>query len=237
VVNAVSYVAAIYTLLVMRPRAMDPDRRRGSLREAIQYLESFPPARWLLTTVAAASFCVAPMMTFMLVYAKDIFHGGPDTLGMLMGASGLGAVLAGLYLANRTTVIGFGARIGVGCLVIGVASLAFSYNPLFLVALPLLVVSGASTIIVVTSSNMILQHLVPEHLRGRVMALFAMSFLGMLPVSALVAGGLAHVAGVQLVFVVAGCGAIAVGQAFRRQLPRLRELARPVLVEKGLLSS
>jgi MFS family permease len=236
VVNAVSYVAAIYTLLVMRPRAMDPNRRRGSLREAIQYLQRFPPARWLLITVAAASFCVAPMMTFMPVYAKDIFHGGPDTLGMLMGASGLGAVLAGVYLANRTTVIGLGAGIGAGCLVIGVASLAFSYNPLFLVALPILVVSGASTIIVVTASNMLLQHLVPEHLRGRVMALFTMSFLGMLPLSALVAGGLAHVAGVQLVFVVAGFGAIAVGQAFRRQLPRLRELARPVLIEKGLLS-
>jgi MFS family permease len=177
------------------------------------------------------------MMTFMPVYAKDIFHGGPDTLGMLMGASGLGAVLAGVYLANRTTIIGLGARIGAGCLVIGVASFAFSYNPLFLVALPLLVVSGASTIIVVTASNMLLQHLVPEHLRGRVMALFTMSFLGMLPVSALVAGGLAQVAGVQLVFVVAGFGAIVVGHAFRRQLPRLREMARPVLVEKGLLSS
>jgi MFS family permease len=237
VVNAVSYVAAIYTLLAIRPRAMDPDRRKGTLREAFQYVKNFPPARWLLTTVAAASFCVAPMMTFMPVYAKDIFQGGPHTLGMLMGASGLGAVLAGVYLANRTTIIGLGGRIGIGCLVIGVGSLAFSYNPLFLVALPLMVVSGASTIIVVTSSNMILQHLVPEHLRGRVMALFTMSFLGMLPLSAFVAGALAHVAGVQLVFVVAGFGAIVVGQAFRRQLPRLQELARPVLAEKGLLLS
>ena len=85
VVNAVSYLAAIYTLLVMRPRAMDPQRRKGSLRETIQYLQRFPPARWLLFTVAATSFCLAPMMTFMPVYAKDIFHGGPDTLGMLMG--------------------------------------------------------------------------------------------------------------------------------------------------------
>jgi MFS family permease len=235
-VNAVSYLAAIYTLLVMRPRKVDPNRRKGSLREAIEYVRHFQPARWLLITVAAASFCVAPMMTFMPVYAKDIFHGGPDTLGMLMGASGLGAVLAGVYLANRTSVIGLGARIGVGCLVIGVVSLAFSYNPFFLVALPILVVSGASTIIVITASNMVLQHLVPEHLRGRVMALFTMSFLGMLPLSSLVAGGLAHIAGVQLVFVVAGVGAIAVGQAFRRQLPHLQEMARPVMVEKGLLS-
>jgi hypothetical protein len=83
---------------------------------------------------------------------------------------------------------------------------------------------------------MILQHLVPEHLRGRVMALFTMSFFGMLPLRALVAGGLARVAGVQLVFVVAGLGVIAFGQTFRRQLPRLRELARPVMTEKGLVS-
>jgi len=239
VVNAVSYLAAIYTLLAMRPRAVDHHRRGGSFREALQYLQSFEPARWLLITVAAASFCAAPMMTFMPVYAKDIFHGGPDTLGMLMGASGLGAVLAGLYLANRTTVVGLGARIGAGCLAIGVASVAFSYNPFFLVALPVLVVSGASTIIVITASNILLQHLVPEHLRGRVMALFTMSFLGMLPVSALLAGGLAHVAGVELVFVIAGFGTIVAGHAFRRQLPRLREMARPVLAEseKGVVSS
>lgn len=236
-VNAVSYLAAIYTLLVMRPRAMDPNRRRGTMREAIQYLQGFPPARWLLFTVAAVSFCLAPMMTFMPVYAKDIFHGGPDTLGFLMGASGVGAVIGGVYLANRRTVIGLDARIGAGCLAIGVGLLAFAYNALFLVALPILVLSGTSTILVVTASNMLLQHLVPEHLRGRVMAFFTMSFFGMLPLSALVAGGLAHAIGVQPVFVLAGFAAIAVGYAFRRQLHRLRELARPVLAEKGLLSA
>jgi MFS family permease len=236
VVNAISYLAAIYTLLVMRPRAMDPNRRKGTLSEAIQYLSSFPPARWLLFTVAATSFCLTPMMTFMPVYAKDIFHGGPDTLGMLMGASGVGAVIAGVYLANRRTVVGLGARIGAGCLAIGAALLAFSYNPYLILALPILVMSGTSTILVVTASNILLQHLVPEHLRGRVMAFFAMSFFGMLPLGALAAGGLADLAGVHLVFVVAGIGAIAVGLAFRHQLPRLREMARPVFAERGLLS-
>jgi len=237
VVNAVSYLAAIYSLLAMRPRALDAHRRKGSLREAIQYLTDFAPARWLLMTVAAISFCMAPLMTFMPVYAKDIFHGGPDALGMLMGASGLGAVIAGVYLANRTTIIGLGARIGAGCLVLGAALVVFSYNPLFLVALPILLVSGTSTILVVTASNIVLQQLMPEHLRGRVMAFFAMAFFGMLPLGALVAGGLADVAGVQPVFILAGIGAIAVGLAFRRQLPRLREMVRPVLAEKGLFSS
>lgn len=104
-------------------------------------------------------------------------------------------------------------------------------------ALPILVVSGTSTIIVVSASSMVLQHLVPEHLRGRVMAMCTMSFFGMLPLSVLVAGGIAHVARVQRVFIVAGLGTIVVGHAFRRQLPRLRDLARPVLVERGLLPS
>jgi len=239
VVNAVSYVAALYTLLAMHPRAIDHSGRGGSFREAIQYLERFEPARWLLITVAAASFCVAPVMTFMPVYAKDIFHGGPYTLGMLMGASGLGAVLAGLYLANQKTVVGLGARIGAGCLMLGAASLAFSYNPFFWVALPVLVFSGASTIGVVTASNILLQHVVPERLRGRIMALFTMSFLGMMPLGALAAGGLAHVAGVRLVFVIAGLGAIVAGITLTRRLPRLQVRVNQVLAEseKGAVPS
>jgi len=236
VVNALSYWAAIYSLLAMRPRELDAHRRKGSLREAIQYLADFAPARWLLITVSAISFFMAPLMTFMPVYAKDIFHGGPDALGMLMGASGLGAVVAGVYLANRTTIIGLGARIGAGCLVLGAALVAFSYNPLLLLALPILVVSGTSTILVVTASNIVLQHLLPEHLRGRVMAFFAMSFFGTLPLGALAAGGLADLVGVKPVFILAGIGAIAVGLIFRRQLPRLREMAKPVLAEKALFS-
>lgn len=235
-VNAVSYLAAIYSLLAMRPRALDAHRRKGSLREAFQYLADFAPARWLLITVAATSFFMAPLMTFMPVYAKDIFQGGPDALGMLMGASGLGAVVGGVYLANRTTVMGLGARIGAACLVLGAALIAFSYNPFFLAALPILVVSGTSTILVVTASNIVLQHLLPEHLRGRVMAFFAMSFFGTLPLGALAAGALADLVGVRPVFILAGIGAIAVGQTFRRQLPRLQAMARPVLAEQGLFS-
>ena len=121
-------------------------------------------------------------------------------------------------------------------MVLGCALLAFSYNRFFLLALPILLVSGTSTILVVTASNIVLQHLVQEHLRGRVMSIFTMAFFGMLPLSALLAGGLAHVGGVQSVFLVSGIGAIAVGLAFRRQLPRLQQMARPVLAAKGLLS-
>lgn len=237
VINAVSFVAAIFTLLALHPQQADRQGRGGPLRERVEYLKQFAPARWLLITVAAASLCVSPLMTFMPVYAKDIFHGGPDTFGMLMGASGLGAVLAGLYLAHRKSIAGIGERITWSCFVTGIASIAFAYNPFIGGAIPLLVASGGATIFIVTSSNMLLQLLVPENLRGRLMALFTMSFIGMLPLGALGAGSLAHIVGAPPLFVLTGTVAIVTGCVLKRKLPYLRDIARPVLKEKGHLSS
>ena len=234
-VNALSYVATIYTLLVIHPARVEHGGGRTSLREGAEYVRQFAPARWLLITVVVASFCLSPYLTFMPVYAKDILKGGPDTLGILMAASGLGALSAGLYLANRKSVFGLGDRMVAGCFAAGIASAAFAYNSLLWVALPLLIVSGCATIIIVTSSNILLQSLVPDNLRGRVMALYSMSFIGVLPVGSLVAGGIAHLVGVQPVFVVSGIVFVAMGFALKRKLPRLRQEAHPVFVEKGLL--
>jgi len=236
VINTLSFLAAIYTLLAIRPKRTERHGRGGALLGGVHYLKQFAPARWVLITVGATSLCIAPFMTFMPVYAKDIFHGGADTLGILMGASGFGAVLASLYLATRKSLAGTGERIAGGCFATAVASIAFAYNPFFSVALPLLVASGAATIIVITSCNMLLQHLVPENLRGRVMALYTMSFIGMLPVGSLLAGSLAQIVGVKPVFVASGITAIVVGYVLTRRLPELRAQARPVLAEKRLLS-
>ena len=156
-------------------------------------------------------------------------------MGMLMAASGFGALLAALYLANRKSLAGLGDRMVAGCVAAALASTAFAYNHVAWVAFPLLVVSGCGTIIVVTSSNILLQSLVPDSLRGQVMALFSMAFMGILPVASLVAGGIAHVVGVQPVFVVSGVLFAGLAVALRRKLPYLREQAHPVLHEKGLL--
>ena len=99
------------------------------------YVRQFAPARWLLITVIVASFCLSPYLTFMPVYAKDILKGGADTLGILMAASGFGALSAGLYLANRKSVIGLGDKMVAGCFAAGIASAAFAYNHLLWVAL------------------------------------------------------------------------------------------------------
>ena len=152
-----------------------------------------------------------------------------------MAASGFGALFAALYLANRKSVRGLGDRMVAGCFAGAVASAAFAYNHVLWVALPLLVVSGLSTIIIVTSSNILLQSLVPDSLRGQVMALYSMSFIGVLPVASLIAGGIAHVVGVQPVFVLSGILFAGMGITLRNKLPYLREQAHPILHKKGLL--
>lgn len=234
-VNALSYIATIYTLLAIHPTPPEQAGTRKSVREGINYAREFAPVRWLLITVVTASFCLAPYLTFMPVYAKDILKGGPDTLGMLMAASGFGALSAALYLANRKSVLGLGDRIVAGCFAAAMASAAFSYNHIVWAAFPLLVVSGCGTIIVITSSNILLQSLVPDNLRGQVMALYSMAFIGMLPVASLAAGGLAHVVGVEPVFMVSGVLFAALGFTIRARLPHLRQQAHPVLHAKGLL--
>ena len=229
-INAVSYLAAIYSLLTIHPGKPIRARAAGSLTEAMEYIRQFAPARWLVSTVAVTSICVSPFMTFMPVYAKDIFNGGPDLLGILLGASGSGALVAALYLANRKSVIGLGDRIILACLIGGVASAAFAYNRLLTLALPLLLVSGWAFIMIVTSCNILLQSLVPEHLRGRVMALYTMSFIGMLPVGSLVYGSLAHhIGSVKPVFVIAGIISVAYGYVLMRVMPDLRHSAKQVL--------
>ncbi len=229
-INAVSYVAAIYTLLAIHTKKSINTRAAGSFAEALTYFRQFLPARWLVATVAITSICVSPFMTFMPVYAKDIFHGGPDLLGTLLGSSGCGALAASLYLANRKSLHGLGNRIVLACLVGGFASAAFAYNVFMTLALPLLFISGGTFIMIVTSCNILLQSLVPEHLRGRVMAIYTMAFIGMLPVGSLVYGSLAHhIGSVKPVFIIAGVISVVYGYILMKVMPDLRRLAQQIL--------
>ena len=229
-INAVSYLAAIYTLLVIRLDQPGRKSTAGTLLEAVDYLRRFAPARWLVATVAIASLCVSPFMTFMPVYARDVFHGGPDLLGTLLAASGSGALVAALYLASRKSLAGLEKRIVLASFVGGVASIAFAYNPLLTLALPLLFITGGAVIVIVTSCNILLQTLVEEHLRGRVMALYTMSFIGMLPLGSLIYGSLAeHIGGVKPAFVIAGAISVVYGYVLMKVMPGLRRHAQAAL--------
>jgi MFS family permease len=233
--NALSYTFAIATLLCLRPKKVEQKNEPGSMREALAYIRHFVPARWLVFNVAISGFTTAPFMTFMPVFAKDVFHGGPDMLGTLMATAGCGALSAALYLASRKTVKDVGHRLVVATFATGFAGLLFSHNHLLTLALPLILVSGAAFIINVTSSNMMLQSLVDEHLRGKVMAFYTMSVIGAMPLASLTYGLIVRHFGIHVVFILSGCIAIAFGLVLKRQVPKMHELAHPVLSVKGFI--
>ena len=179
--------------------------------------------RWLVLCVAMTSIGVSPFMTFMPIYAKDIFHGGPDLLGILLGSSGTGALVASLYLANKKSTSDLTYVIPISCIVGGAAALIFSYNMLLSLALPLLFISGLTFITVVTSCNILLQEVVPQDLRGKVMALYTMSFIGMLPIGGLVYGSLAeHLGSVKPVFIISGLISSIFGVILLKIFPSLK---------------
>ncbi|MFA6445140.1 MAG: MFS transporter, partial [Sterolibacterium sp.] len=191
----------------------------------------------VVVLISLSALFAMPYHVLIPIYAREIFGRGAEGYGVLMSAAGVGAVLGSLYSASHYVGARKGAAVTTGSLVFPFLLMAFAFCRNYPAALLLLVGVGFAFVLQNAPANSLLQELVPDHLRGRVMALFTMSFFGMLPLGALAAGGIAHWTGVRPVLLVAGLGALATGYAFRRQLPRLQELARPVLAEKGLLGS
>jgi MFS family permease len=233
--NATSYVVEIFTLLMLRPKGSHVQRQRGTLAQGLAYLRASTAPRWLLLTVAFSSIALAPFVTLLPVFAKEVFGRGVDSLGMLMAAFGFGSLAAALSLANRSHVTGFSLKVVAGCLCAGAAAALLSCNQHFLVALALMVVSGWSTVMIVTSSHILLQAVVPDHMRGQLMAFFGMAYGGALSLASLGVGALASMFGARPVFLGSALLYVAVGLALNRVLPRLRQDARPILEEKGLV--
>ncbi len=224
IVNALSFVAAIYTLMRLHLQPA-PTAHPTPAGGTLSWLRQSAPARWLLLTAALTSLCLSPFMTLMPVYARDVFHGGPATLGLLMGASGCGALISALMLASRRRPHGLESILLLALGVIAVIAAAFAGNRHLDVAIVLSLLSGASFITVVTSCNILLQSIVPDTLRGRIMALYSMSFLGMMPLGSLLSGSLAHRYGSPVAFFAAAVPALLLallllsqGQGLRRQL-------------------
>lgn len=232
--NALSYLTEVYTLLAIRPVTSDGARSTSTFAASFDYLRQCATARWLLVTVACTSIALSPFAMLLPVYAKDILGGDPRVLGMLMGAAGCGALAAGLGLAKRSFVQGIDSNIVTGCLTAAVTAGIFAWNTSYPVALALMAASGWSTIKIVTSSHILLQSIVPDRVRGQMMALYTMCFGGAVSIASLTVGALAQSLDVQPMFVLSGAVYFATGLALRRILPELRKEMYPVLVEKGL---
>ena len=236
--NALSFLAVIVAILRMHwPADIRPATSSGwwaSWVEGVRYAHGLKPVRALLAMVAALAWTIAPYSSLMPVYAKDIFGGGPHTLGWLLSAAGFGALVSTAYLASRATVRGLGRVILYAAATSGIALAAFAYMRIYSLALLLLVLVGGGTILAAASANTILQTIVDDRLRGRVASFYTLAFMGMAPLGNLAAGALAGLVGVPFTFALNGVLAMLAALWFRAQLPMLRDALRPLYEELGV---
>jgi MFS family permease len=237
--NGVSFFAIILALLAMRiPKKAITDRHtrlKESLTEGYRYVRDSVPIRHILLQIALMSFMGMPYAVLLPVFAKDILLGGPHTLGFLMGASGLGALTGALFLASRRSVIGLGRWIALTSCLFGAGIIAFAVSRELLFSMAMMLVTGFGMMVQMASSNTILQTIVDEDKRGRVMSFFTMSFMGMAPFGSLFAGSLASVIGAPGTLVIAGVCCIIGAIVFSRHLPEIRRHIRPIYRKMGIL--
>jgi MFS family permease len=237
--DGISYVAVIASLLLMTvaPWAPAPRTTRAidELVDGFRYVSGFAPVRASLLLLALVSTMGMPYTVLMPDFTAEVLGGGPTTLGTLMGASGAGALTGALYLASRTNVVGLGRWIVGGTLAFGGGLVVLGLSRSFWIALPALTVLGAGFMIQMAATNTILQTIVSEHLRGRVMSFYTMAFLGTAPIGSLIAGVLANWIGTPATIGAGGLACIVGGAWFAYQLPGLRELVRPIYRAQGIL--
>jgi MFS family permease len=238
-IDAISYVAVLGTLFAMRvepaPRAAAGTRMLHELRAGYDYVSRFAPVRTMLLLLALVSLMGMPYTVLMPAMARETLGGGPDALGFLMTASGVGALTGALYLASRKSVVGLGRAIVGATLLFGAGLGAFGLSRSLWLSIAILPFVGAGFMVTLAATNTILQTIVTEELRGRVMAYYTMAFLGTAPVGALLGGALADRIGAPMTIVLGGVACLAAGAWFSRRLPAIRKLVRPIYIERGVI--
>jgi len=237
--NGVSYLAVIAGLLLMRlaPRPL-PDRTASPLENVIEgfrYARAKVPIRALLLLVGLVSLVGTPYTVLMPVFADRILQGGAPGLGTLMGATGVGALLGALTVASRTGVRGLGRLAAAAAAGFGISLALFSASRWFWLSAGLLVFTGFFMMLQMACANTLIQSMVPDRLRGRVMALYSMMFMGMAPFGALFAGVVADRLGAPVTVAVGGAGCIVGAAVFASRLPGLRGEARRLILAQGMV--
>jgi MFS family permease len=239
-VDGVSYIAVIASLLMMRVAATNEHHSRTSmlvqLHEGWNYVAGFAPIRTILLLFALLSLMGWPFMVLMPIFAAQVLHGGPHTLGFLMGAVGVGSLVSALSLVMRRSVRGLGKMIPIAATSFGVGLICFGLSTNLWLSMVLLLVAGFGMMQGLTASNTIIQTLVDENMRGRVMSYYTMAFVGMAPFGSLLAGALAHAIGAPRTVIVSGIFCILGGLWFWSRLPKLRTQMRPIYERLGIVS-
>ena len=237
-VNGVSYIAVIIGLLMMRlrPRSYRPLEASPWVHivEGFRWVRDTVPIRALLLLLGLVSLVAMPYTVLMPVFADRILHGGARALGILMGATGVGALLGALTLASRTGVRGLGRWVAFSCGGFGASLFLFSLSRNFRLSVALLLPVGFCMMLQMSSSNTLIQAMVPDELRGRVMALYSMMFMGMAPFGALFGGALADRIGASATVAIGALACIAGALWFGSHLPKIRVEARRLIVAQAM---
>jgi MFS family permease len=236
--NAVSYIAVIIGLLMMKLGPLRTASKDSSpfehIAEGFRFVRHTRPILALVLLIGLVSLVAVPYSVLMPIFADRVLHSGAHGLGILMGATGIGALLGALTLAIRRGVQGLGRVVGLSAGGFGVSLILFAFSKSFWLSVALLIPVGYGVMLQMSSSNTLIQAMVPDELRGRAMAMYTMMFMGMAPVGSLFAGALADKIGAPWTVALGGLGAIAGAVVFLRRLPSLRFEAQQLIVAQGL---
>jgi MFS family permease len=236
--NSISYIAVIAGLIMMRVNRAPVEIRQVSpyehIVEGFKFVWNTGPIRALLLLLGLVSLVAMPYSVLMPIIAAKVLHGDARTLGVLMCATGVGALAGALTLATRTGVQGLGRWVALACASFGTALILFSFSHRYFLSVALLVPVGFSMMVQMASSNTLIQAMVPDRLRGRAMAVYSMMFMGMAPMGALLSGWSAEHIGAQQTLTIGGVGAIVGAMLFARNLPKIRVEARQLIVAQNM---
>src|SRR6185436_11010440 len=205
------------------------------LKEGWRYAMGFLPVRRMLFMLGVVSFSIAPYTTLMPAIAVKTFHQGAELVGLFIGAVGLGAMISAVSLARRTTIRGLVKWIGIAAMAAGLGAIGFSFSRTEWASAVLMMMAGFGMFLTGAASNTIIQSVVDESMRSRVMSYFTMFFIGTAPLGHFAAGWLAEAIGAPSTFLVGGCIALLAGLVFTLQLKTFRAHLRPVYIKRGII--
>lgn len=230
--NGLSFLAVIACLWVMKikkqkPRLKDSHAWR-EFQDGIRYTFGFAPIRAVLILVAMISLMGASYVVLMPIFAKNVLHGGPKTLGSLMASVGVGALIATIYLASRRKILKLGPIIPVAASIFAFGLIAFSFSRVLWLSLLLLAIAGFGFMVHMAVSNTVIQTIVEDDKRGRVMSFYMMAFMGVAPMGSLLAGFLASTIGAPHTLVLGGVACFLAALSFAGQIPALQRVTGPI---------
>lgn len=237
--NGISYIAVIIALLAMNINFKKTVKKQKhilqDLKEGWNYTRKFKPIKYLLLLLSLVSLMGTPYVVLMPVFAKEILHGGPHTLGFLVGSIGVGAFLGAMLLASRKNVYGLGRNIIKVSFLFGFTLILFSFSRNIFISMALLFVAGFAMMTQMASSNTIIQTIVEDSKRGRVMSFYTMSFMGTMPIGSLLGGFIAHKIGAINTVTIGGICCIIGSLLFAARFQEFRKAVRPIYAKMGII--